>query len=209
MSADAWYTYDPEQGFEIHSSAEDARRDAENIIQEYRDMGWHDDIKQISWGRLENHRAKLAEAEARAERAECNLAEAWLEGFAASKEGTLPPSDCTFGERVRYAREARELKLREAAGKLGISPAYLSRIENNKEERSPAEKVIQAMAALYQEDFDELMRLARRVAADIKSMIIDDPKLWRFLRRVQRESLTGEELLTMLDKTAALRGTDE
>lgn len=106
----------------------------------------------------------------------------------------------TFGERVQHARKARKLKLREAAGKLGISPAYLSRIENNKEERSPAEKVIKAMATLYKEDFDELMRLARRVTEDFKNMISDDPKLPEFLRRVQRENLTGDELLKMLDK---------
>jgi predicted transcriptional regulator len=46
-----------------------------------------------------------------------------------------------FGETIRDLRVAQDFGLRETASKVGISPAYLSRIERGKE-RPPRPEVI-------------------------------------------------------------------
>lgn len=106
-----------------------------------------------------------------------------------------------FGERVRRARTARDLGLREAAGRLGISAAYLSRIETNQERTPPAEKVIKDMAELYGENFDDLMSLAGRVPSDVSEFITSQPGLPQYLRTVKSRGLTPQELNELLSKS--------
>lgn len=99
-----------------------------------------------------------------------------------------------FGERIRRKRLEQGLGLRQAATLLDISAAYLSRIETFEERTPPAEKVIQAMATLYSESFDELMTLAGRIASDVADYITSDPGLPDFLRSAKSSGLTPEEL---------------
>ena len=60
---------------------------------------------------------------------------------------------------MRDLRTAQDLGLREMAVKVGISPAYLSRIERGKE-RPPRPEVIKELARLLATDPDVLFRLA-------------------------------------------------
>jgi transcriptional regulator with XRE-family HTH domain len=64
----------------------------------------------------------------------------------------------TFGDTLREFRLAQDLGLRETAGKIGISPAYLSRIEREKE-RPPKPDVIKALAKELTAGPDVLFRL--------------------------------------------------
>src|SRR5438445_536478 len=54
----------------------------------------------------------------------------------------------SFGSYVRQLRKAKRLGLREASEKIGITPSYLSRIENSRT-APPMGAVIHAMAKLY------------------------------------------------------------
>jgi transcriptional regulator with XRE-family HTH domain len=63
-------------------------------------------------------------------------------------------------------REARNLGLRVAAEHLGISPAYLSRIERGKE-RPPKPELIKKIARLLGGDPDLLFRLGTSTDPDI------------------------------------------
>ena len=65
----------------------------------------------------------------------------------------------SFGETLREMREAQEMGLRVAANCLGISPAYLSRIERGRE-RPPKPEIVKRMATLLGGDPDLLFRLA-------------------------------------------------
>lgn len=50
-----WYSYDPEDGFTNHESAEEAREAAEASLEYHRDRssdGWHEDTESIEWGLL-------------------------------------------------------------------------------------------------------------------------------------------------------------
>jgi len=105
-----------------------------------------------------------------------------------------------FGERIRRIRQERKLGLREMATKLGISAAYLSRIETNEEKNPPAEGVIQKVADVLQDDFDELMRLAGRIPSDVTEFVKSDPGLPAFLRTAKARRLTSEDLQKMLPK---------
>jgi hypothetical protein len=50
-----FYSYDPEDGFSEHSTADDARSGAEDSLECYRDDagdGWSESVEQVQWGRL-------------------------------------------------------------------------------------------------------------------------------------------------------------
>jgi len=64
------------------------------------------------------------------------------------------PSKGKFGSFARNARLKKELGLREAARRMSISAAYLSRVENNVD--VPSGRLIQKMSDLYGISIDEL-----------------------------------------------------
>lgn len=103
----------------------------------------------------------------------------------------------SFGQRVRRVREGKKLGLREAAAKLNISPAYLSRIERDDEKTPPAEDVIRAIAQLCDDSFDDLMHLAGRIPSDVKEYL-KEPGLPQFLRTAQQRGYTARDLERLL-----------
>ncbi len=94
----------------------------------------------------------------------------------------------TFGAVVRDARGRAGFGLRELADKLGISPAYLSRVETESVECVPSESLILAIASTLNQPADELQRLAGRVPTDIKEHILSNPKVLRRLRKEVEKS---------------------
>jgi len=104
----------------------------------------------------------------------------------------------TLGERLRRKRKEKNLGLRETAGKVDVSPTFLSRIENENEPPMPSEKVIRALAHLLDDDFDTIMQLAGRVPTDIAQMIKSDPEMPAFLRSAQSSGFSAGELMNML-----------
>lgn len=106
-----------------------------------------------------------------------------------------------LGDRLRRRRNEKKLGLREAAGKLKISPTYLSRIETRKEKSPPGEDVLRAMAKLLDENFDELMTLAGRIPGDVAAYIGSDPGLFLFLRTAHERNLNAEGLTKLLERS--------
>lgn len=98
----------------------------------------------------------------------------------------------TFGEHIRQARETlhatdRAYSLRQVAGKLGIEPAYLSKIERGVFP-PPSEDVIVRLAALLGEDADVLLALAGKLSRELQQIIIRRPQLFGELLRQLREA---------------------
>jgi len=106
----------------------------------------------------------------------------------------------SFGERIKERRLERGFGLREAAKLFGISPTYLSRIENRAERNPPKQETIEKIAEVLQMDFDELMRLAGRFTDDVKEFLTQDEAMPASLREAREENLSGRELLEMLRK---------
>jgi len=97
-----------------------------------------------------------------------------------------------FGETVRVLREAQTLGLRAAAEQLGISPAYLSRIERGRE-KPPRPELIRKMATLFGGDADVLFRLAQSTDPELADYVNSVPALPEFLRTAMAARLTSED----------------
>jgi transcriptional regulator with XRE-family HTH domain len=96
-----------------------------------------------------------------------------------------------FGDVLREKRIARKFSLRKFAELVGISPTYLSQVEQSNVDPPTAERV-QRMAELLEENPDELIALAGRVADDLPAIIqakTEVPDLLRAVRGLSAEQL--------------------
>ena len=112
-----------------------------------------------------------------------------------------------FGETIRDMRMAQEMGLRTAAERLGISPAYLSRVERGKE-RPPRPDLVKRMATLLGGDPDMLFRLAESTDPDLADYIHQTPSVPEFLRVAKALELTSEDF-TMLTEQVKRRRPSE
>lgn len=103
----------------------------------------------------------------------------------------------SFGETIRDLRVAQDLGLREAAGKVGISPAYLSRIERGKE-RPPRPEVIKALAKVLAADPDVLFRLSSSTDPEVVDFLHDQPEAMALLRYLKDAAFSETEMEQLL-----------
>ena len=78
-----------------------------------------------------------------------------------STEPGARPDYPQMGERLRAARAARALSLRELAGRLGVSPSLISQIETGR--ANPSVSTLYAIAAELDVSLDELLFNDRRL----------------------------------------------
>ena len=112
-----------------------------------------------------------------------------------------------FGETIREMREAQDLGLRTAADRLGISPAYLSRIERGKE-RPPKPDVIKRIATMLGGDPDLLFRLAESTDPDLADYIHLVPNVPEFLRVAMTQKLTSEDFEALIEEIKRRRSSE-
>lgn len=96
-----------------------------------------------------------------------------------------------FGEHIRQARETlhagdRSFSLRQVAARVGIEPAYLSKIERGVFP-PPSEDVIVKLADVLGEDKDVLLALAGKLSSDLQHIIMQRPRLFAELLRQLKE----------------------
>ena len=92
-----------------------------------------------------------------------------------------------FGDYVRGHREAlksqdRRFSLRQVAQRIGVEPAYLSKIERG-DVAPPSETKIRALANELNEDADVLLAMAGKVSSDLQEIIRERPQLFAGLIR--------------------------
>ena len=92
-----------------------------------------------------------------------------------------------FGEYLRKRRE--ELKredpqfsVRRVAGRIGVEPSYLSKIERSLQP-PPSEQTTRALAEVLDEDADFLLALAGKVSSDLAEIIRSRPRQFADLLR--------------------------
>ena len=73
-----------------------------------------------------------------------------------------------FGHYIRRARELRDMTLTSLAGQVGISIAYLSRIERERE-NPPPDHLIAALAKALDLERDDIFAAARRLPPDLRA----------------------------------------
>ncbi|MCG7874767.1 MAG: helix-turn-helix domain-containing protein [Candidatus Thiodiazotropha taylori] len=109
-----------------------------------------------------------------------------------------------FGETVRDLRVAQDLGLRETATKVGISPAYLSRIERGKE-RPPRPEVIRELAKVLAADPDVLFRLSSSTDPELAELINDQPELSQLLRTIKELKLSANEIEQLSEYVVSMK----
>ena len=96
-----------------------------------------------------------------------------------------------FGRYIRKKREElkkkdRSYSLRQVAFRVGVEPAYLSKIER-RETPPPSEEKIRNLAAELDVDPDYLLAMAGKVAGDLQGIIRKRPVLFAGLLRVLQD----------------------
>lgn len=109
-----------------------------------------------------------------------------------------------FGETLRNLRVAQDLGLRETATKVGISPAYLSRIERGKE-HPPRPEIIKELAKVLAADPDVLFRLSSSTDPDVVDFLHDQPEVMTLLRYVKEEKFTEAEIKRLTQAAEAIK----
>ena len=87
-----------------------------------------------------------------------------------------------FGGFVREKRLKKNIRLREFSRMVGISPAYISKMEMG-ESAPPKEENIKKMATILNVDTDMLLAKANKISADIQAVIVSQPSLYASLLR--------------------------
>lgn len=96
-----------------------------------------------------------------------------------------------FGSYVRAVRERRRetegrYSVRQVAQRVGVEPAYLSKIERG-EQPPPSEATIRRLAVDLGEDVDVLLALAGKISGDLREVICRRPQLFGALIRELKE----------------------
>ena len=97
-----------------------------------------------------------------------------------------------FGDTVRILREERRatdrrFSLRQVARRIGVEPAYLSKIERG-DVAPPSEATTVRLAKELQQDPDVLLALAGKVSGDLQEIIRKRPVLFAELIRELKEA---------------------
>ena len=92
-----------------------------------------------------------------------------------------------IGETIRNKREKlksedKRYSLRQVAMRVGIEPAYLSKVERN-EVPPPSEKTLKKIAEELELDSDVFLAMAGKVSTDLIEIIRKRPKLFSELIR--------------------------
>lgn len=98
----------------------------------------------------------------------------------------------SFGEVIRGLREElrrndRRFSLRQVAHRIGVEPAYLSKIERG-EVAPPSEATTVRLANELAQDPDVLLALAGKVSRDLQDIIRKRPRVFAELIRQLKEA---------------------
>ena len=97
----------------------------------------------------------------------------------------------TFGSHIRTVREGfrradRAFSVRQVAQRIGVEPAYLSKIERD-QVAPPSEATIRRLAAELDEDSDVLLAMAGKVSSDLQAIVLSRPQLFGDVLRQLRD----------------------
>jgi transcriptional regulator with XRE-family HTH domain len=109
----------------------------------------------------------------------------------------------TFGQLLREKRVAKGFSLRKFAELVGVSPTYLSQVEQDNVDPPTAERV-KRMAELLGVSSDEWIGIAGRVPEDLAGIIQKDPTEMPELLR-EASGLTVEQMRKLRQQARKLK----
>ena len=112
----------------------------------------------------------------------------------------------TFGQKIKRLRKAKKMTQSELAESVGVDFTYISKIENGKSLRTPAESTIRKLAMFLETNAEELILLAKKVLQNFQETIVDDKLAVDFLRIFPKlnETQRGivEKIIEQAEKTS-------
>jgi len=105
-------------------------------------------------------------------------------------------ADETLGDTIRMRRVALSLGLRALAADLGVSPSYVSDIENDR--RVPSEEVLKAIGTRLALDYDKLMALAGRFGEEADRYMRRTPAAGALFRHLSERGYSDEQVRKIL-----------
>jgi len=110
-----------------------------------------------------------------------------------------------FATYVRQRRqvlreEHAEYSVRKVAGRVGVEPSYLSKVERG-ETPPPSDEKIVRLAADLGEDPDILLALAGKIPKDVKNILCSRPGIFTHLLR-ELQYLNDDELVNVIKQHA-------
>ncbi len=109
----------------------------------------------------------------------------------------------TFGQVLREKRLEKNFTLRKFAEMVGISPTYLSQVEQDNVDPPTAERV-KKMAELLGANSDEWIALAGRVPEDLPGIIQKEPTAMPELLR-EASGLTADQLRKLSEQVRKIK----
>jgi len=113
----------------------------------------------------------------------------------------------SFGEFLRARRVAKGYSLRKFAEMVGVSPTYLSQVEQANADPPTVDRV-RKMAELLLENSDEWIARAGRMPEDLPGIIQKRPLEMPQLLR-EASGLTAQQLRRLTQQARKLRGKDK
>jgi len=117
------------------------------------------------------------------------------------------PTKKKFGQVLREKRLEKGYSLRKLAKMVGISPTYLSQVEQLKVDPPTADRV-KRMAEILGEDVDEWTALAGRLTEDLPEIIHEEPKGVPDLLRAVR-GLTADQLRKLREEAERMKREED
>ncbi|MEK6633758.1 MAG: helix-turn-helix transcriptional regulator [Nitrospirota bacterium] len=104
----------------------------------------------------------------------------------------------SFGKALRQLRQEQGMGLRMAADELGLSPAYLSRIEQDKES-PPRPEIIRKIATLLGGG-DHIFALAKTMDPDLTGYLQNNPTAMDFLRTAINKGFADKDFQQLINQ---------
>ena len=99
-----------------------------------------------------------------------------------------------FGEIVKELRKQERITQRQLAEILDVNFTYVSKIENDRLETPPSEKLIRRLAQALRTDPDNLVALSGKIdARQLQDIAMHKPEASAVLRRIQRRPPTTQQ----------------
>lgn len=116
-------------------------------------------------------------------------------------------ADTTLGEVVRTARVNAGISLRQLAIRLGVTPSYVSDIENDR--RVPSEDVLGRIAQELNLDRADLLARAGRLQADADRYMRGTPAATTLFRRITEERFDEAKIRKVMERVDELSREDD
>lgn len=97
----------------------------------------------------------------------------------------------SFGQYLKSCRLANGFTQGDLAEKTGVSVAYISKLENEKDEPPSEETCIKLAVALNEEPYNMIVK-AGKVPSDFQQVIINDQDAFNYLKRKSKARANQE-----------------